>query len=438
MSVAFVVSDEGLGGIVPFGMCLAAAGVTPVLLTRSTSARQRKAWGETYEAIVELSNPYDANEICRAAGLAAQGREIAAIFSCYDGLCLPAAMASAAFGLPHPSIEGLRNSRNKSLARALTAAAGLPTPRFAVIPDEQSCGEAARWVQFPAILKPLNGLASHLVRRVDSLAELRSAYRYATERLPLNFAGNYRHLPGASPSDSVATQRKLLLEERLEGAEYSAEVIVRDGQMDRIALFHKFLISMPGFLESGFTSPPLTPATRIEPIWQHIEECLRAVGVDNAAAHVEVIDTPSGPRLVEINAGRAGGQILVLAARLATGVNLIDEIVALALGRRRPTRAEPESRERVTTFTVFPPRSGRLDGLNGLAELGALPRVARVVPFSCVGDVLDVDDKEVFAVNFLAWGGEEADLRALHEEACRRVEFQISDLEVAPPLEGAA
>jgi biotin carboxylase len=430
-AMAFVVADEGLGGIVPFGQGLDRLGLEPVLLTGRAHERQLHTWRQVYRDVSVLENPYRPEVLVAAARAMAAGRPIAALFSCYDGLSIPAAAAGAELGLPHAALEGLARSRNKLATRTATRARGLPTPRFAPIDSVDGCEGAAATVGFPAILKPLNGMASHLVRRVASLDHLVQAYQYAKDRLHRHFAGNYREGLRADPATAPDPLGTLLLEEELEGEEYSAEVIVRDGQVHRIALFHKFLVRKPGYLECGFTRPPFAPADRSERIWRHIEDCVRCLGVAHAAAHVEVIDTADGPRLVEVNAGRAGGQILALAVRLATGVDVIAEILALALGRERPGTVPPTFPGRLTTFTIFPPQSGRLDALTGLEELEALPGVERVVPFAAVGDWLDAEDKEIFAVNFLAQGGDELALRALYAEACRLVRFQMSAAELA-------
>lgn len=79
----------------------------------------------------------------------------------------------------------------------------------------------------------------------------------------------------------------------------------------------------------------------------------------------------------------------------------------------------------MSTLTVFPPASGRLESLDGLDCLEELPGVVRVVPFCAPGDDLDMDDKELFAVNLLVAGGSEEELRALHDRACRTVTLKI-------------
>lgn len=432
-SVVVIVSDEGLGGVVPFGRAVQQSGHTPILLTGRVPEERLEAWRAVYADIQVLDDPYDSQLLVDRATQAVDGRPILALFSCYDGLVISAAQAAKALGLPHPAIIGLQRSRNKYASRVMTHRCGLPTPRFSLVSSKSDCARAATNTGFPAIIKPLNGMASHLVRRVESIAALRTAYEELTSRVDQSFLGNYSR-PVRVDDDRDVTlmydpRTTFLVEEFLEGVEYSAEVIVRDGEIQRIALFHKFLVEPNGFLECGFTCPALGPdPDRAEAIWCYIEDCLSALGVDQSAAHVEIIDTPAGPFLVEVNAGRAGGQILVRAVRNMLGIDLIAEILALQSGRSRPAVSVPTLRGRVTTLTVFPPASGRIDRLEGLDEVAKLPGVIEVIPFCGPGDIVDVRDKEFFAVNLLVAGIDGDALRSLYWQACQLVRFTMTPL----------
>src|SRR5262249_50230854 len=148
-------------------------------------------------------------------------------------------------------------------------------------------------------------------------------------------------------------EHTFLVEQLLEGQEFSAEIVVREEQFFRIALFHKFLINRRGFLECGFTLPPLDIVKgEEERIWRYIEHCLQALGVNETTAHVEVMLTPSGPVLIEANVGRAGGQILAKAVKQATGVDLRSEVVAAYAQLPRPQPDTPTFTGQITTLTI--------------------------------------------------------------------------------------
>lgn len=436
-NVTIFVADEGLGGVIAFGKAIHNLGLVPVLLTSAVSEAKLNDWRSIYETIHILDNPYDVDQIVAAAREAAQGRTLVGLFSCYDGLAAVTTRAAAQLNVPHAPLDAVDRVRNKYNMRCVTRRAGIPTPRFGLIGVPEDCRVVADEVGFPAIIKPLNGMASHLVRRINSVDELETIYEDLTRRIDRNFAGNYSQILITSDdqaSRALDPRSTFLVEQLLEGDEYSAEVIVRDGTIERVALFHKFLIDYAGFLERGFTCPALGPTPEREDlVWQHMEQSLAALGVDNTVAHVEVIDTREGPFLVEVNIGRPGGQILVTAVQKATGIDLGAEVLALQLGRPQPERSTPTLTGRVTTLTVFPPHSGQLQRLEGLDHVAALPGVKEVIPFCKPGDTIDVQDKEFFAVNLLVNGIESRDeLMALYEQAQDLIHFEIDPLPTAP------
>jgi elongation factor P--beta-lysine ligase len=427
VSAVAVASDEGLGGIVPFGCAIRDAGRLPLLLTGPAPAVQIERWRSVYERVEVIEDPYDPGAVAEAASRLASETPLVGLFSCYDGLVVPVARAAAELGLPHPAIDGLERCRNKHLTRSTTRSRGLITPPFGLVSAEEDLDRIVAEVGFPAVVKPLNGLASHLVRRVDGPEELEVAWRCLAAGVHRSYRGNYSSsLRDGQESGVLVDPRTTFLVERfVEGEEYSAEVVVRDGYVHRIALFHKFLVDPDGFLECGFTTPA---GSREEELWQHVEQSLEALGVNDCVAHVEVIDSVEGPVLVEVNAGRAGGQIIVRAVRDMLGVDLLRELLAVQCGDPRPDPVECALNAPVTTLSVFPPRSGKLERLNGLDAVSVLPGVRAVIPFCVAGDHLDVDDKEFFAVNLLLSEVSPVIAAEVYDLARELVSFQIDSL----------
>ena len=423
-----VVSDGVYGGIVPFGRAILGLGARPVLFTAAAGEARLAPFREVYPEIQVLAAPDDPEELAgRAREGAARGR-LSGLFSCFDGLSLSAARAAAALGLPHPALAGLAAARNKWATRRALAAAGVPSTPYALLSAAGEAGRAAAETGLSAVIKPLNGTASHLVRRVDSVEELAAAYRELSRRIGLSFPHLYRRPLADADGSPLDPRRQFLVEGFLAGREYTLELIARGGAFERVAIFEKLLVDPSGFLERAFTSPLVhLDAAGAGRLWDYAERCLRAAGIGETVVHVEVIDTPEGARLVEINAGRPAGQILVRAVRELTGHDLIQEVLALATGRPAPPRPPAPDSGRITTFTVFPPRSGPLEGIDGLDAVAALPGVADVICYCKPGDELDVDDKELFAVNVLAAGADPADLLDLYGRIESAVSFHYAD-----------
>ena len=66
--------------------------------------------------------------------------------------------------------------RSQYATRQLMQDAGLPTPKHCQVTSPQGLAEAGALVGFPAVIKPIMGLASFGVIRVNSQEELEAAY----------------------------------------------------------------------------------------------------------------------------------------------------------------------------------------------------------------------------------------------------------------------
>ncbi|MGP3999327.1 ATP-grasp domain-containing protein [Streptomyces sp. 8N706] len=417
-----VVSDGVLGAIVPLARQIRARRGRPVLITGSATDERETAWRELYDEIVVLPDIGSVESLAQAAVKAAGGGRPAGLFSCFDGLCLPAARAAARLGLPHPDLEGLARARDKAATRRALADHGVPSIRSAPIAGAPEVAEAARTVGFPAVFKPVDGTASHFVRKVRNVAELEGAFRDAEARLVDSWPALHRR-----ETEGGAGRPRYLLEQYVEGDEYSLDVVVRDGRVRRIAAFDKFIVEPEGFLECAFATPFLRgDAAREERLWNYTEECLRALGVDNTLAHVEVLFTAEGPLLIEVNAGRPGGQILVRAVQDLVGVDLLAEMVALQTRLPVPDRAEPVIEGQLATYTVFPSGSGTVAALVGLDALRSHPAVVDILPFCAVGDRVDVEDKEFFALNVLTAGLDRERLVPFYDEIRATVGIELT------------
>lgn len=70
-------------------------------------------------------------------------------------------------GLPGNSPAGIEAAKNKHETRRLMERAGLPTPKNFLLEDSSQLAAAAAQVGFPSVLKPIEGLLSIGVVRVN-------------------------------------------------------------------------------------------------------------------------------------------------------------------------------------------------------------------------------------------------------------------------------
>jgi biotin carboxylase len=276
-------------------------------------------------------------------------------------------------------------------------------------------------VGLPAIVKPVNGAGSNLVRTVSTVDELAAAYELLATRLPASPDPRYHRPLGAL--DPSAT---FLVESCLNGPEYAVDVLIRDGVAEPVEILDKPLIDERKF-ELVLSCPPANlPAERAALVAEAASAAVLALGLDNTVAHVEVIDDERrGPTIVEVNAGRPAGSIMPLLARLRTGVDVFAELTALALGAPPPAREPAKLPIPLAMLILYAAGSGTLRSIGGLDEVAALPEVVDVVTTVSPGQVL-TDEQETYAVNLVVAGfADHDDLAALHTEASKLIRLEV-------------
>ncbi|MFI7673240.1 ATP-grasp domain-containing protein [Actinophytocola sp. NPDC049390] len=420
-----VVRDVGTTWVAQTAATIRAAGCLAGLVSGPVTGDEQAELAGLVDRFVVVDDPTDPGLLAAAAREISSGHRLSALYSSSDGAVVAAALAAELLGVGRTPPAGLAAARNKYATRRAMAAAGLPTPPFALMGDAAEAADVADAVPLPAVIKPVNGAGSHLVQRVTSVEELATAYRVIADRL-LD-TPQLRHLYTAqltgtgTPIDPTTT---FLVEGMLRGHEYTVDLIIRDGEVELLPLVDKFFVD-DRFFERGFVCPPtdLDPAMARD-IGAAVTDAVLAVGLDNTVACVEVIvDEVLGPTVVEINC-RPAGQIMGTLYDLRIGVNTAAEVIGLARGVPA-VRTEPKLPIPIATLTLFPEGTGRLRAVHGLDDVADLPDVIRVVTSVAPGDLI-TEDYEIFAVNLIVAGFEdEADLMDIYAVADKLVRFEV-------------
>ncbi|MFJ8054677.1 ATP-grasp domain-containing protein [Streptomyces sp. NPDC096142] len=223
-------------------------------------------------------------------------------------------------GLPGPGTHAARVCRNKVLQRL---AAPALAPRWTLL-DASRPTAADGWDAYPAVLKPASRMSSSGVRAVTGPA--------AVARL----------LPDYGPDEL------LLLEERVDGREFSVESLVRDGAVLWAGITAKDTneSATAFFTETGHTSPAphLTPDQE-RLLLRANTEFLRAVRFGTGMSHTEFRLTPDDRVVLMEAAARPPGDAITRLWRLATGMDVDAALLDLALGAD-PATAPPRRRAR--------------------------------------------------------------------------------------------
>lgn len=420
MNTAFVVRETAGQWFADVVAAVRATGLRAELVTQPLEPAEQAQLAELVDGFVFVDDVRDAEAMAEA--IRARSAGPAGVLTVAEGIVASVARAAELLGVARCPASVFTLAHNKFAVRQALAAAGLPGPRCSLISAESEAASVAAAVGLPAIVKPVNGAASNLVRTVSTVDELAAAYRLLAERLPLSEDARYHRLVG-----TIDPLKVFLVEGLLRGPEYAVDVLVRDGVAEPVAVVEKPLIDERKF-ELGMVCPPLELSEKdTERLLSAATAAALALGLDNTCAHLELIDDAElGPTIVEVNAGRPAGGAQPVLLKLATGIDVIAEAVSLALGTPPPARGAGLPVP-VGYLIFYAEGTGRLIRVEGTDEVADLPEVLEVVTIVRPGQLL-TDDQEIYAVNVLAAGfADTEDLAALHAEAAKLIRFELEE-----------
>ncbi len=299
-----------------------------------------------------------------AGRLVAATGPVDAVVAADTPMLVLAATVAARMGLAHNPVDAVIAATDKARQRRRWAGAGLPQPRFQVVPaaaPAESVPEAAARVGYPCVVKAVSLSASQGILRADDPAGALAAAGQV--RQVLATAGR----PGTEP---------LLIEEYLPGQELSIDGLLLDGDLTVTAAFDKpGTPPGPTFEETVLITPSRLPGHVRSAAVRTAGQAARALGLTYGPIHAEMrIDDRGGqvrPALLELAARSIGG-LCSRALRFGGGQSLEELVLANALGRP----VTPRHPARTSGVLMLPvERPGVLRAVHGRGEAAAVPGV---------------------------------------------------------------
>ena len=277
---------------------------------------RRPTWEKPYVrayACVDLQDP------AHVAAAAAELDPIGVVT--YDERLVEATAAVAALlGLRGPSAEAIRRCKDKSELRGRLAAAGLSPVGFGVAGDAEEALAHAHRIGWPVVLKPRALSGSIGVVRVDDETALRERFAGAADAR----AGMLR---SAHPG--------VLVEEYLDGPEFSVDAVTQFGRTVPVVTAEKLLGCAPHFEELGHVVGVGT-AFGLDEAFELVAQAHRVAGLDDVVTHTEFRLTAAGPRIIELNT-RLGGDLIPYLGALALDADRPGCVADVAMGRPADT-----------------------------------------------------------------------------------------------------
>jgi biotin carboxylase len=213
-------------------------------------------------------------------------------------------------GLVGNSLECTNVSTNKFLMRERLNQNGLPCPRFTNCNHVD--GIQALDFRYPIIVKPTDRSGSRGVTKVNASNELGNAIKRAI---------------------TESFGKEIIIEEFIEGQEYSVEMISWQGNHHFLQITEKETSGAPYFVEKGQHQPASISNDIKQRIISIIKKSLSTLGVEYGASHSEIIITKSNDIFItEIGARMGGDYIGSDLVELSTGFDFVKAVINVSMG----------------------------------------------------------------------------------------------------------
>lgn len=235
-----------------------------------------------------------------------------------DGICsiasdlamLTVNYIADAMNLTGNSLECTKLSTNKHDMRLAFEAHGDPSPKSILVQSIKDL-EGIEWT-YPIIVKPLDRSGSRGITKLENAEKLGEAIENAKNE---------------------GFQKCALVEEFVDGTEYSVECISWKGKHEFLAITQKYTTGSPHFIETAHLEPPLLSNETKEKIKNIVFHALDSLQIAYGASHTELKIAKDGKiALIEIG-GRMGGDCIGSdLVYLSTGIDFVQAVIQIALG----------------------------------------------------------------------------------------------------------
>lgn len=266
-----------------------------------------------------------------------------------DGVIHPCSEVSMAvmgrindeLGLSGISREQAICATNKHLMRKAFEKGNAPSPKSILAQDgEDAWSRLQNEFDTDAILKPSRNSGSRGIAKVSRDMDKGDFIRAYDEAL------------------NESRDHSVLIEQFIEGPEFSIEMIVWQGEIHVLTVTDKKTTGAPHFVELGHNQPSCFSDADVETLKAAAITGVKALGVNNCACHAEAKLMNGKAYLMEVGARLGGDFISTELTHLSTGVDMVAAAIDVALGVEPDLSVKEEPKG--VCIRYFCPKPGKL------------------------------------------------------------------------------
>ncbi|QSH93192.1 ATP-grasp domain-containing protein [Treponema medium] len=374
-----------------------------------------------------------------------------AVFTAATDFSAAVAAIAAACGLRGHTLEAALNATNKVRMRECFRKADVPSPAFieltvadlaasavvasstaasadrleatdnvrysdtgAITDDalERRLGELAG--RFPLVVKPVDNMGARGCSLVKDMSGLREA---ATTALRYSRSG------------------RVIVEEYVEGSEFSIEGLAFGGRLYITALADRHIFFPPYFIEMGHTIPSECPQAIADEVISVFERGVHALGLTDGAVKGDILLRDGKAFVGEIAARLSGGYMSGWTVPYSCGLDITAAALTLALGGSprlhscgRDSFVVPlkQNCQFVSAERAWISIPGQVAAVSGLEAARAAPFIKDVFPRAGVGDTVVFPQNNVEKCgNVLSAAPSRREAVQASEIACRKIVLRL-------------
>lgn len=252
-------------------------------------------------------------------------------------------------GLNGVSKETAIRATNKHLMREAFERYGAPSPKSYCTDNVEEGYKLFLSIGGKAILKPSRNSGSRGIAEIEPGLSCK-------EFVPL-----------FERSKSESRDSSVMIEQFVEGPEFSVEIIVWDKKVNVLQVTDKKTTEAPYFVELGHNQPSLFPEPIVEAVMRAAVMGVKALEVNNCACHAEVKVQDGQAYIMEIGARLGGDFISTELTHLSTGIDMVAAAIDVALGIE--PNLEPIAEPHGVAIRYFTPKPGVVKKIENEAAL---------------------------------------------------------------------
>ncbi|MDR0603978.1 MAG: ATP-grasp domain-containing protein [Bacteroidales bacterium] len=283
---------------------------------------------------------------------------------------LTVACIAKELGLPGIDVQSARDCNNKIEMRKRLAKYNIPGPRFDFADNYEQAQQKAEKLGYPLVVKSTDNSGSRGIRILNNENMLKQA---CEEALKYSFY-----------------DKRILLEEYLEGEEYSVDTIVYNGIVYPCGISDReFDYSKEFAVQTGSVTPSRLPEKIQNEMYCLMSQAAKAMGINKGAFKGDLILCDNKPKILEITARLSGGFDSQYRKPYSFGINLIKATIDIAIGNNLDFRdIVPKWIKYSKTTSPFP-KAGKITKISGVDTIKNIKGVRNVFMLIKEGDIVE-------------------------------------------------